>query len=278
VSDRVVALLGAGVKPVVVEWENAIGMRFALVPPGRFLMGSPPEEENRSEDEELHEVEITRPFWLGVFPVTQGQWRAVMGDNPSWFSASGRGKDKVQGLDTDDFPVEQVSWEDAQTFLKKLAEKAEEKKNGREYRLPSEAEWEYSCRGGADVKYPFSFNTPSTSLSSTQANFDGNYPYGGAAEGPYPERTSEVGSYEANPFGLFDMHGNVEEWCSDWFDDYEAGPATDPRGPSEGLARVRRGGSWLYFGRDCRAALRLRDTPSLRNRYLGFRVAAVPRD
>src|SRR5262245_32099074 len=121
-------------------------MNFALIPAGRFLMGSPPEERQRSKDEEQHEVEITRPFYLGVYPVTQGQWRAVMGNNPSFFCPVGGGKEVVQGMSTDDFPVESVSWEDAQGFLVKLAALDKEREAGRQYRLPTEAEWEYACR------------------------------------------------------------------------------------------------------------------------------------
>jgi uncharacterized protein (TIGR02996 family) len=278
-SRRHEDLLRAGVRPVVVERSNSIGMRFVLIPAGTFLMGSPPEEEERNEDEALHEVRITRPFWLGVHPVTQGQWKAVMGSNPSWFSRDHGGKNDVNGVsdaDLDLFPVETVSWEDAQEFLKKLAALNDEAKNGREYRLPSEAEWEYSCRGGADVKYPFCLARPTSSLSSAQANFDGNHPDGGAEEGPYLERTCRVGNYEANPFGLFDMHGNVWEWCHDWYGDYTVEPATDPSGPSRGSYRVSRGGSWINAAWRCRAALRFWDGPEDRLNYLGFRVALVP--
>jgi formylglycine-generating enzyme required for sulfatase activity len=126
-------------------------------------------------------VEITRPFYLGVFPVTQGQWRAVMGKNPSTFCATGGGPEQVQGMNTDDFPVENVSWEDAQAFLGKLAALGKEQEAGRQYRLPTEAEWEYACRGGASAYQVFHYGN---SLSSTQANFNGNYPYN-APEGPY---------------------------------------------------------------------------------------------
>ena len=151
---RVAGLLNAGVRPVVPEAVNSIGMRLALIPPGRFRMGSPSGENERGGDEEAHEVELTRPFYLGVFPVTQGQWLGVMGGNPSYFCAAGEGKEAVKGLDTGDFPVEQVSWEDAQAFLRKLAALPQEKEAGWSYRLPSEAEWEYACRGGASSSTP----------------------------------------------------------------------------------------------------------------------------
>jgi uncharacterized protein (TIGR02996 family) len=276
---RVAHLLNAGVRPVVPEVVNSIGMRLALIPPGRFRMGSPFEEHEGYNNDEgpLHEVEITRPFYLGVFPATQGQWLGVMGDNPSHFCATGGGKQEVAGMDTSDFPVEWVSWEEAQAFLENLAALPDEKGKGWEYRLPSEAEWEYACRGGASSSTPFCFGR---SLASAQANFNGAYPYGGAEEGPSLGRTSPAGSYRPNAWGLFDLHGNVWEWCEDWYaeDYYGQSPAQDPLGPSHGSDRVVRGGSWNDYGRGCRAAYRLWLTPSFRGYGLGFRVAAVPRE
>jgi uncharacterized protein (TIGR02996 family) len=277
-EDRVAELLNAGVRPVVPEVVNSIGMRLALIPPGRFRMGSPDDEEGRKEDEgPLHEVEITRPFYLGVFPVTQGQWQTVMGSNPSYFSATGGGNEKVKGLDTSDFPVEQVSWEDAQTFLARLSVLPEEKSAGRLYRLPSEAEWEYCCRGGASSSTAFCFGN---SLASTQANFNGNYPYGGAAKGPNLRRTCSVGSYRPNALGLHDMHGNLGEWSADWYSPtyYGKSPPKDPPGPSSGSGRLIQGGSWFHVGQRCRPAFRHGYSPSRRDRYVGFRVAAVPHE
>jgi uncharacterized protein (TIGR02996 family) len=277
---RYAALLEAGVRPVLVEWVNSIGMRFALVPAGRFLMGSPEGVQDRMDDEALHEVQLTRPFWLGVFPVTQAQWKAVMGNNPAYFSRDSEGKGSVKDVsdaELDLFPVESVSWSDTQTFLKKLAQ--EEAKGRREYRFPTEAEWEYACRAGTGVEYAFCpAARPTRSLCSTQANFDGESPYGGAEQGPVLNRTSRVGSYEANPFGLYDMHGNVQEWCSDWWGgwgNYSSTPATDPPGPTNGLLRMVRGGSWREWGRHCRAASRLSNAPSRRDFNQGFRAAAV---
>ncbi len=258
------------------EIVNSIGMKFAKIPAGKFVMGSPQSEAERREDEgPQHEVEITKAFYLGVYPVTQAQWRAVMGSNPSWFSASGEGKDSVAGMDTDDFPVESVSWEDAQEFLERLSAQAKNQGKSWKYRLPSEAEWEYACRGGARSYQVFHFGD---TLSSTQANFDGNYPYGGAPKGAYLERTSKVGTYPANGFGLCDMHGNVREWCLDWYDkDYYAkSPPCDPLGPAKGSLRVLRGGSWGGHGWDCRSAFRLWDSPGRRFQSFGFRVALVP--
>jgi formylglycine-generating enzyme required for sulfatase activity len=279
---------------------NSIGMKLALIPAGAFVMGSPDGESGRDADEgPQHEVAISRAFYLGVFPVTQEQWQRLMGNSPSYFGCTtpesvvvaswqrlmgnspsyfcpgGGGKDKVKGLDIRNFPVEQVSYEDAVKFCEKLSELPEEKRAKRLYRLPTEAEWEYACRGGA-ASYPvFHFGN---SLSSTQANFDGNHPYGGARKGPYLGRTSEVGAYKvSNGFGLHDLHGNVWEWCADWYaEDYYAGsPRLDPPGPSEGSARVIRGGSWGNSGQRCRSAERGRNAPGYRSYILGFRVALV---
>jgi uncharacterized protein (TIGR02996 family) len=276
-EDRVAELLNAGVRPVAAEAVNSIGMRLALIPPGRFRMGSPSGENERESDEEAHEVELTRPFYLGVFAVTQGQWLGVMGTNPSYFCATGGGREEVKELDTSDFPVEQVSWEDAQAFLEELAALPDEKEKGWHYRLPSEAEWEYGCRGGASSSTPFCFGN---SLSSTQANFNGEYPYGTAEEGPFLGRACPAGSYRPNAWGLFDLHGNVWEWCEDWYANgyYGNSPAQDPLGPPDGSLRVIRGGSWLNYGRYWRAAYRRGDSPSGRGSRLGFRVAAVVRE
>jgi formylglycine-generating enzyme required for sulfatase activity len=243
---------------------SSIGMKLTLIPPGSFLMGSPPEETRRSKDEEQHEVEITRPFYLGVFEVTQKEWRTVMGNNPSSFNP------ERMGSTTDDFPVESVSCLDVQIFLELLAALVDEKKAGRKYRLPTEAEWEYACRGGAAAYQVFHYGS---SLSSTQANFNGSYPYA-TAPGPYLERTSKVGSSEPNGFGLYDMHGNVWEWCSDWSDKdyYKKSPRRDPAGPAEGSDRVVRGGSWDCFGQRCRSAWRNGIEPASCFEFIGFRV------
>ena len=184
-DNRVRQLLAAAVAPCVPAWTNSLGMRFVLIPAGKFLMGSPESEADCDDDEgPQHEAEITRPFFLGVYPVTQEQYKKAMGKNPSYFTRRKGGGAK--------HPVEQVSWEDAVEFCRKLSARAEEKAFGRPYRLPTEAEWEYSCRGGATSSLPFFFGG---SLSSTQANFNGNYPYGGAAQGPSLQRTTAVGSY-----------------------------------------------------------------------------------
>jgi formylglycine-generating enzyme required for sulfatase activity len=273
-EDRVAELLNAGVRPVVPGVVNSIGMRLVLIPPGRFRMGSASAEKvPNGDDDPLHEVEITKAFYLGVFPVTQAQWQTVVDSNPSWFCTTGAGKDQVAGLDTSDFPVEQISWDDAVSFCRRLSGRPDERARGWVYRLPTEAEWEYACRAGTST--PFHCGN---ALSSLQANFDGNYPYGGAEKGSYLKRTSEVGSYRPNAWGLFDMHGNIWEWCSDWYGGvyHGKGPAKDPPGPSGGSERVVRGGGWRDDGRFCQASLRYGGAPSGRSNLLGFRVAAVP--
>jgi formylglycine-generating enzyme required for sulfatase activity len=199
-----------------------------------------------------------------------------MGVNPSYFSETGGGRDRVKGQDTRRFPVEYVSWQDAVEFCRRLADLPEEKRAGHQYRLPTEAEWEYSCRGGASSVTPFYFETPSTSASSLQANFEGNYPYGGAPTGPYLKRTTTVGSYKPNAFGLYDMHGNVWEWCRDWYGEYPGEKVSDPFGPAQGSSRVFRGGCWDSYGSFCRAALRSRNPPVYQISGLGFRLAGVP--
>jgi putative heme-binding domain-containing protein len=260
------------------DLQNSIGMKFALIPAGKFVMGSPKDEKRRKKDEEQREVEITKAFHLGIHEVTQGQFEKVIGFNPSYFSAraNGRkdadyeawskpagGKEKVkQAATTDDFPVENVSWYEAVEFCKKLSALPAEQMAGRTYRLPSEAEWEYACRGGASSAQVFHFGN---SLSSKQANFRGTMPFGGAAKGPWLERTCKVGSYPPNAFGLYDMHGNVWEWCSDSYE-YEG-----DRG-----FRVRRGGSWGDGAEQCRSAIRLRRAPDDHRWNLGFRVVMVP--
>jgi len=202
-----------------------------------------------------------------------------MGTNPSYFQKGKDGADKVKDLDTKKFPVETVSWDDTQKFMTKLNAKSENNKNKRLYRLPREGEWEYICRGGQCSKHtlPFQFAEPQKSLSSTEANFNGNQPYRGAAQGPYLERTTKVGAYQKpNRFGIHDMHGNVYEWCEDWYDEkyYATSPKADPTGAEKGVFRVLRGGDWNSDGGSCRASDRYWSGPSNRSRFIGFRVLA----
>ena len=273
-EDRLMELLAAGAEPCVATLTNSIGMELAYIPAGTFLMGSPEDEAGRSADEgPVHEVTITTGFYLGMYAVTQGEYEEVKGTNPSYFSATGSGKDKVKDLKTRRFPVERVSYEDAVKFCEKVSARKEEKENGRTYRLPTEAEWEYACRGGVGSS-PFHFGK---TLSSDQANFNGKYPYGGAAKSTFLARTCEVGSYKANAFGLYDMHGNVWEWCSDYYDEkyYADSPAADPSG-GKGSTRVVRGGGSNDRGYYCRSASRSGYARTVRHFDFGFRAALVP--
>ena len=244
--------------------RNNLGMEFVYISPGSFMMGSalsPSEvvaryggEEKYYKDEHpQHRVTLTKGFYMQTTEVTQGQWERVMGSNPSRFKNCGS-----------DCPVEKVSWEDCQRFVRKLNQMEGTDK----YRLPSEAEWEYAARAG--TKTPF---YTGDCLSTGQANYNGNYPGTGCSKGEYRGKTTSVGSFSPNPWGLYDMHGNVWEWCQDWFGDYSSGSVTDPEGPSSGSYRVNRGGSWSSSARICRSAFRSRDKPGYRSSDLGFRLA-----
>lgn len=235
------------------------GMKMAFVPGGTFWMGEDGQNSQR-------QVTIAHDFHIGVYPVTQEEWQNLMGANPSWFCRTGGGNQKLKACSSDDlarFPVEQVSWEEVQLFVSKVNELGQE--SGWKYRLPTEAEWEYACRGGDNSKegctFDFYLDYPTNDLSSHQANFDGTYPAGKAGKGPCLERTSKVGSYLPNQLGIYDLHGNVWEWCQDWY--------------TEGSTRVMRGGSWYHHARSCRAANRSGYKPTERSRDLGFRLARI---
>jgi len=249
---------------------NSIGMKLVEIPAGEFMMGSADADKQAREDEKpQHLVKITKPFHLGQFEVTQAEYEQVTGVNPSWFSPNGGGQKKVDGHDTGRFPVESVSWEQAAEFCEKLSELPAEKAAGRRYRLPTEAEWQYACRAGTATVFHYG-----DSLTSTQANMNGRFPYGDAASGPYLGRTSEVGSYKPNAFGLYDMHGNVAEACSDWFGRayYSESSTDDPQGPEKGSDRVVMGGSWSADAFRCRSAHRRSNATSGAAQYFGFRV------
>ena len=224
-------------------------LKFAWITPGSFLMGSPLDEANRSEDETQHRVSLSQGFWLGVHPVTQAQWHALMGNYPSHFKGGDR-------------PVEQVSWEECQQFCARLGEH-----DGLRYRLPTEAEWEYACRAGC--MQPFGWGA---TVSTDKANYDGNFVYGSGVKGMYREQTTPVGYFEANRWGVHDMHGNVWEWCQDWHGDYSRHAVKDPQGPPQGASRIVRGGSWSCPPRYCRSAFRFWFAPGYHSRYLGCRV------
>jgi eukaryotic-like serine/threonine-protein kinase len=236
------------------------------LPKATFYMGW------RSDTQRATKTEIKEDFELAVYTVTQGQWHELMGDKPlNYFSRVGRGWFKIKDVTDEDlkqFPVDAVSWDDAQEFIKKLNE--QEKGKGWLYRLPTEAEWEYACRGGAtseeECSYDFYVPKPTNDLSSKDANFDGNFPAGKAAKGPFLGRAAKVGSYAPNKLGLYDMHGNVYQWCQDVY-------TTRP------FTRVYRGGSWMYGPiASCRAADRGGSGPAYRDLAfggLGFRLARV---
>jgi uncharacterized protein (TIGR02996 family) len=240
----------------------AVGMELALIPAGTFLMGSPETEPQRYADEgPRHPVTLTRPFYLGVYPVTQQQFFQVLGRNPSHFTPQRRGGHN--------HPVEQVSWDDAVAFCRRLSELPGEKEAGRVYRLPTEAEWEHACRAGSTT--PFWWGD---TITSDRANFDGTDPYHASPRSRFLQRTTVVGAYRPNPFGLYDVHGNVWEWVNDWMgaDYYRRSPAVDPRGPKSGHGYVVRGGSWFSSGRGCRSAHRGQGGRTGDNQ-IGFRVA-----
>jgi formylglycine-generating enzyme required for sulfatase activity len=222
---------------------NSIGMKLRIMSPGTFMMG----QSYGEEDETPHQVTLTKPFSIGVFLVTNAQWKHVMGTLPS------HGQE-------DKGPVEQVSWDDAVDFCAKLSALPAERKAGRVYRLPTEAEWEYACRAGAKTNYSFGDDE---SWLGDHGWFDGNS----------ENQTHAVGQKQPNPWGLYDMHGNVWEWCSDWCGDYSKGSVTDPCGAASGSRRVTRGGSCSSPAARCRSAFRYGLDPSCRIRSVGFRLA-----
>ena len=237
------------------SFTNSIGIKLMLIPKGKFIMGSPETEKQRETRETQHEVTISQNFYMGATEVTQAQWQKVMGNKPSFFKG-------------DELPVEQISWEEAVEFCKQLSEMPEDKKAGRKYHLPTEAEWEYACRAGTTT--PFYFGSQ---LNGRQANCDGTGPYGTNIKGPFLEKTSPVGKYPANAWDLYDMHGNVWEWCSDWYGEYPSGSVTDPSGPATGSNRVLRGSCWGILAVACRSAKRYSAPSSGRSVNIGFRVA-----
>ncbi len=270
VQTRAQEMVLAGVEPCMPQVVNGVGMRLTLIPPGTFRMGAARAEPGRAGGESpRHAVTISRPFYLGTFPVTQAEYEAVTGRNPAHFRAGGQGADKVRGMDTSRFPVERVSWADAVSFCERLSKRPGEKKAGRVYRLPTEAEWEYACRAGTTSTFH-----SGDSYTSGQANFDGNYPSDGATKGEFLARTCEVGRYRPNLWGLYDMTGNVWAWCADWYDagTYTRSSRTDPAGPEAGTRRCRRGGSWYMNATQCRSAYRSSNTPGEAVEYCGMRV------
>jgi formylglycine-generating enzyme required for sulfatase activity len=249
-------------EPIVIT--NSIGMKLALIPPGKFQMGSAnADKEGRPQDGPAHHVTLTQPFRIGIYEATQAEYKAVMGKNPSDFAVKGKEQRRVFGMDTDRFPVDNVSWEDAVEFCRRLSEMPVEKGAGRVYRLPTEAEWEYACRAGTTTR----FHT-GAGLKPSEANFDKTQ----------LSRTTTVGSYSPNAYGLFDMHGNLFEWCADWFaDSYQGLPSEDPKGAAKGTMRAARGGNYGYSEYLCGSAARDKFVPGERRGGIGFRVVCEVR-
>lgn len=235
-ADDAVAHKTGDVK--VLTLPGGVTMEMIWCEPGSFMMGSPLTEVGRFEDELIHPVTLTKGFWLGKYEVTQAQWESVMGENRSRF----KGPDR---------PVDSVSWEDCQRFIRKVNAAL-----GVAARLPTEAEWEYACRAGSGAAISGNGHL------DDMAWYDRNS----------GSQTHDVGKNQANAWGFYDMHGNVLEWCSDWFAKTE-GLSIDPQGPPSGSFRVLRGGCWFFYERDCRSAYRLKREPSIRNCIYGFRLA-----
>ncbi len=255
---------------------NSLGMTFVYIPQGTFMMGSPSSEPGRDDDENQHRVTLTKGFYLQATEVTQGQWTAVMGANLSHFRNCG-----------DDCPVEMVTWNEVQEFIRRL----NKREGTNRYRLPTEAEWEYSCRAGSstaiytgDLRILGKRHAPALdAIAWHGGNSCVDYPGGADCAwwkgkesscpkcGPYP-----VGQKEPNAWGLYDMIGNVYEWCQDWYGEFPSGPLTDPTGPVNGSRRVSRGGSWDYYAKSCRSANRNHFAPGSKRYLQGFRLLREP--
>lgn len=273
--------------------SRSLGMKFAYLNAGKFSMGSDTKEKDRRDDELQHAVRITRPFLIAALEVTQDEYDAVMNARPSWFSPTGEGCGKVANFKTGSFPVDSVTWFDAIEFCNRLSQRdgltpyysvADVKREGKSivaarvetvgglgYRLPTEAEWEYACRAGTTTPYHFG-----------KGQGGGNFQYMSSISYGRSShklgRSTSVASYKSNAWGIFDMHGNVAEWCWDWYDKsyYAKSPANDPDGPSGGDHRVLRGGSFLVKQSSCRSATRFWNVPGEGKYYIGFRIARNP--
>ena len=268
-------------RELTLDLGNNVTMKLALIPSGKFMMGSPKDEAGyRDNDGPQHKVTISSGYYMGVYEVTRGQFARFIadtgyktdGERDGWAWASeGSRWDKVDGASwtnpgftqTDDHPAVGVSHNDAVAFCKWLGAKT-----GQAVRLPTEAQWEYACRAGTTTP----FNTGPT-ISTDQANYNGNSVYGAGQAGRYRKSTVAVGSFKPNAFGLYDMHGNVWEWCADWCEmPYPEAESTDPRGPASGTMRVLRGGCWFIGPANCRSAFRVKNLPDYRAGHVGFRV------
>ncbi len=238
--------------PVLEASPAGVPANFVYIRGGSFTMGSPSYEPGRESNEAQHQVRLS-DYYMGKYEVTQAEWEPVTGTNPSYF----------KGVN---LPVESVSWDDCQAFIETL-----NRKTGKTYRLPMEAEWEYACRAGTTIP----FNTGGN-LTTDQANYEGNFPYNNNQKGIYRQNTVAVNSFTPNAWGLYNMHGNVWEWCSDWYGAFGSVAVTNPAGPTTGSSRVLRGGGWDDAAGGCRSADRRGDHPGGRSSSVGFRLVFVP--
>ena len=245
--------------------KSALDLEMIWVEPGTFMMGSPTTEAERYGNETQHKVTLTQGFYLGKYEVTQEQYKKVMGKNPSHFKGN-------------KLPVENVSWNDAVAFCEALTKMELQNNYGRddysenkittgswEFALPTEAQWEYACRAGTTTAYSWG-----ESITSYDANYNWDRAYNTGADF---KETRDVGQYSANPWGFFDMHGNVREWTADWYGTYPSNLVIDPRGPTEGSHHFPRGGSWRHIGMHLRSASPGRRNPGVYPYEVGFRVA-----
>jgi formylglycine-generating enzyme required for sulfatase activity len=242
-----------------------LGMKFVLVRAGEFTMGSPRSERGRELDEVEHSVRITRDFYIGQTEVTRGQFAMFVSDS-GYVTEAEKGGDfrtwRNPGITQgDNHPVVCVTWNDARAYCAWLS-----RKDKRKYRLPTEAEWEYACRAGTNTAF-----AAGPTIGTNLANYNGTTAYPGGTRGENRASTTPVGSFAPNAWGIYDMVGNVWEWCNDWYGRYPEGSATDPQGPLNGTARISRGGSWLNAPEYCRAAYRYSGKPDEKHTSVGFR-------
>jgi formylglycine-generating enzyme required for sulfatase activity len=238
-------------KAEIKPYTNSLGMTFVYIPPGTFMMGSPETEEGHESNETLHEVTLTKGFYMQTTEITQQQWKTIMNNNPSYWNC-------------DNCPVERISWDDVQSFINILNKKERTSK----YRLPSEAEWEYAARAGTIA--PFLYEG---CITSDKANYQATRPLSGCPEGTFREKTLPVASFKANKWGLFDIHGNVAEWCQDYYGIYPLEHVTDPVNSNFDGRRITRGGCWSNYAEDCRLADRLIESQDAKGNNVGARIA-----
>jgi len=231
-----------------IDLGHGVKLELVWIPPGEFIMGSPESESGRDSDESpQHSVRIAKGFWVGKYEVTQVQWQQVMGSNPSCFKGNNN-------------PVERVSWNDCQEFLQKMS-----RITGKSFRLPTEAEWEYTCRAGTTSD--LNSGKELTNIDSCPNLDQVAWYVTNSGYKPHP-----VGKKNPNAWGLYDMHGNVWEWCQDWKGSYASGTQTDPQGPSSGSDRILRGGTWIFYAKNCRSAYRGGLAPGFCTNFIGFRI------